>query len=584
MALTEHPANTAASLEEIQQGWHELTSRVSQLEAEREALERENQQLRFLMERAIEHRQKSHGELVLLLTGLVSKLPINDVGLVVSKLVEHNRHLSEVCAALAKGTVDSELPQPAVLKALEQTRRDLLAALKPTVEELIRLETPLEADMLQSLVTQPDLFYSPAVVRANRCFVKGQTPRERIVREFGEQALIFFNDMTTDPKLNPRPKPEEIVLAFKHDFETLFGEQPALLGDKRNHLLALHQKTQRSKAPTEQARAQKAAFQRLSFILDLIHYYQNQSTEPPDVVFAQRLPALVEQLVVTGPHDTLEEKAILEAESLLAFVVNSDHRLMVVNNMGKAGGAGKTLRHVLRLRIEKAPDHDEVIADFIKHLIPSSAKAAPSTQSLAPVVRLVHPALQRRVVRAIMSSERIRRSDAEALGSALGKALGLSGLEAEARAAAPVPPELERELAWRKIKELITQRADPAAIAAAFRDRLHAKYEADEIKQSWLTFIEADPMSFIRTFCQLPYLPDGRTDPVARAVMETYITRLTHEKYTATYTKVVNSLRNMFRAKADSPTLMNFLALARWVDPESANKLSVDIGMAPPPR
>src|SRR6266850_629286 len=86
-----------ASLEEIQQGWHELTLRVRQLEAENIALEGENKSLRFLLERVIEHRQKSHGELVLLLSGLVSKLPINDVGVIVSRLVEHNAHVSEIC-------------------------------------------------------------------------------------------------------------------------------------------------------------------------------------------------------------------------------------------------------------------------------------------------------------------------------------------------------------------------------------------------------------------------------------------------------------------------------------------------------
>ena len=60
---------SAASVEEIQQGWHELTSRVGQLEAERNLLEQENKALRFLLERVIDHRQKSHSELVLLLTG-----------------------------------------------------------------------------------------------------------------------------------------------------------------------------------------------------------------------------------------------------------------------------------------------------------------------------------------------------------------------------------------------------------------------------------------------------------------------------------------------------------------------------------
>src|SRR5213076_2194460 len=103
MTSTESAASVVASPEEVQQGWHELTLRVKQLEAERLAQEQENKTLRALLERVIEHRQKSHGELIMLLTGLVSRLPINDVGVVVSKLVEHNAHVAETCAVLTKG-------------------------------------------------------------------------------------------------------------------------------------------------------------------------------------------------------------------------------------------------------------------------------------------------------------------------------------------------------------------------------------------------------------------------------------------------------------------------------------------------
>jgi hypothetical protein len=226
MTSVENGTNTPASVEEMQRGWHDLSLRVGQLESERCALEGENRALRFLLERVIEHRQKSHGELVLLLTDLVSKLPSNDVGLMVSMLVEHTRNVSEVCAVLAKGNAGADLPQPAVLRMLDQTKRDLLAAVKPSVEELVQLDPPLDSAMLRSLVEKPELFFSPAVVRANRCFVKGQVPRERIVSEFGPEALVFFNDMTTDPKLNPSPKPEEIVLGFKSDFLALFQQNP----------------------------------------------------------------------------------------------------------------------------------------------------------------------------------------------------------------------------------------------------------------------------------------------------------------------------------------------------------------------
>jgi hypothetical protein len=298
------PASTA-SLEEIQQGWHELTTRVGQLEAERNLLEQENKALKFLLERVIDHRQKSHSELVLLLTGLVSKLQINDIGVIVSRLVEHNTNVSQYLAALVKGTVDVAIPQPALLKTLEQTKRDLTNALKPLVDELIQSDASFEPELLQSLLNDTEQFYSQRMVRANRCFIKGQVARERVVKDFGPEALVFFNDMTTDPKLNPSPKPEEIVLNFKNDFEALFQQHSAAgqVPEKWKPLPALYQSIQRGKTPTDAARTLRITFQKISFIIELLHFYEHQNTEPPDVTFAQRLPVLVEQLVVTGPQD-----------------------------------------------------------------------------------------------------------------------------------------------------------------------------------------------------------------------------------------------------------------------------------------
>jgi hypothetical protein len=581
MTQTENVTATVASVDEIQKGWHDLMLRVEQLETERSVLEQENKSLRFLLERVIEHRQKSHGELILLLTSLVSKLPINDIGVVVSKLVEHNSHVAEVSSILAKGKVESALPQPAVLKALDHTKRELQAAVKPLVEELIALEPPLEKETLEALLTQPETFFSPRVVRATRCFIKGQIPKERVVRQFGEEALAFFNDMTTDKKLNPNPKQEEIVLAFRSDFEALFQQNPNLVANKRDELMALYQRVQKSKGQTDQVRAQKHTFQKLSFILDLIHYYGNQSTEAPDVVFAQRLPVLIEQLVITGPQDRLDEKLIVEAERLLAFILNPDYRQAVVNNIGKGGGLGRTLRYVLTLRAQKMPASDEimhsVIPDFVKHLIPPQSN--PTAELLASVLRLINPDMQRFVVRAIMDTDRLRKEAAEALGKAVGKELGLTGLD-QLKPEVTITPEMERQMAWDKIKLLITGRTEPSAIANAMRTRLHLKYEPDEIKQSWITLTEADPISFIRVFCQLPYLPDGSTDPVARAIMETYVSRLMHEKYASTYHKVLNSLRNMHKANPHSPTLLNFIALTKWVDSEAANRISADVGIA----
>jgi hypothetical protein len=577
MAQTENLAPAAVPLEQMQREWDGLKSKLVQLETEQSALEMEIKALRRLLESSIDHRQKSHGELVIVLTNLVSKLPLNDVGIIIARLMEHNARTAEFLSALLKGKPGEMPPAPPALKVFEETKHNLLAAVKQAAEELIHLDTPLETEMLQSLFKQPELFFSPKMARANRCFNKGQLPRERVAKEFGEGALIFFNDLTTDPKLNPHPKPEEIVLGFKYDFDDLFKKNPNAIPDKRQELQALHQKVQRSKGTKEPARSQKIVFAKLSFAAELLHYYENQNTELPEGVFAQRLPVLIEQCVVPGNQDDLDEKLILQAEELLAFVISPDHRQMVVNNIGKSGGTAKTLKFVIKFRTEKVAAAEELMTEFVKHLVPSMPP------SLASVLRLVKPDAQRAFVRAVRSSDKMRKDDAEILSKALAAELKLADLEEEIRKLTTLSPEAERQIAWEGIKDFIAQRAEPAIIAAAIRDRLHAKYDADELKQSWLILVEADVMTFIRTFCQLPYLPDGSTDPIAQTLMQTYVTRLTHEKYAAVYQKVVNSLKNMFKANSASPTLVNFLTLVKWVDAEASKKLSADIGMAEAP-
>ena len=571
MSQTDKPAAPLPSLEEIQRDWNDLALRVQQSETECTALEQENKALRQLLERVVEHRKKSHGELVNLITTLVTKLPINDVGVIVTRLVEHSASVNEVSAALVHGKNEENLLQPAILKVLDRTKRDLAAAIKPLVEELIRLDAALDPAMLQALVTQPESFFHPATVRASRAFVKGQVAREQIVREFGDEALIFFRDLTTDAKFNPRPKPEEIMLGFKSDFEELLRQNPDVVAAKRAELVALQKKVRLSR----ESRAQKMAFLKLSFVLELLHYYENQSTESPDVVFAQRLPPLVEQLVVASEVDNLDEHLIQQAETLLAFIINADYRQAVVNNFGKAGGAARTLRFVLTFRSAIFTEHDPVTAEFVRHLL--GAQKNPPPETLVPVLRLVSPDAQKTIVRAILNSDRLRREEAEALGKALVKELGLPELPANSEGG--FASDKTHMNAWDIIKELIASRAAPGEITEAIRKQLHAKYDADEVKQSWLVLAESDPMSLVRVFCLLPYLPDGQTDPVARAVLESYANRLTHEKYAATYTKVVNALRNLFKVKADSPALVNFIALVKWVDPESAQKITKDIGM-----
>ena len=577
MAENVNGTGPIAAVEEIQKSWHDLTLKVRQMDAELTMVEQENKVLRSLLERMVEHRQKSHAEMVSILTTLVTKLPINDIGVVVSRLVEHNAQVNEVCAALAKGKMDDNQLQPVILKILEKTKSDLAAFLKATVAELIKLEAPFEAGLLQSLLEKPDKFHSPAFVRANRAFVKGQVPRERIIKEFGEPALIFFKDITTDPKHNPHPKPEEIMLAFQNDFETLLQQNPDAVSAKRNELAALHRKIQQSRAATESARAQKNAFLRLSFAGELLHYYQNQSTESPDVVFAQRLPPLVEQIVITGENDTLDEKLVRQAEDLLAFIIKPDHRNSVINNMGKAGGLARSLRFVLTFRAEKLTELDTATLDLIKHMI--SGGKVPRTADFLPIMRLIPPDMQAVIIRAITATERLRREDAENFSKAIARELGLKDLEARLIARSIVSPEQERKMVWIGIEDLIASRATPGDIAAAIRNRLHARYDADEVKQSWLTLTGTDPMSFIRIFCLLPYLPDGQTDLTVRPLLESYVQRLLHEKYAAIYAKILTTLRNMFKARADGPALVNFLALVKWIDPEAEAKLAKDIGM-----
>lgn len=568
--------------EEMARDWSEVRLRLEQLSSRCTLLEQEVKSLRHLLERVIEHRQKSHGELVLLLTGLVSKLPIQDVGVFVSRLVEHNAHVSDILTALGKGQTDTELVRPPLLEALEETKNRLREAARAAVRDLMHLETPLEPEMLQSLVEEPERFFSPPVVRATRCFVKGQIPRERILRQFGEAALFCFQDMTTDPKLNPRPKPEEIALAFRPEAEQLLQQDNSLPAEQRSALLDLLRRIRQSRGNSPEARAQKEAFTRLSFILDLLHFYENQSTEPVDVVFAQRLPALIEQLVLTPNETQLTDTAIQKAEELLGLVLSPEHRLMIINNIGKTGGSARTLKFLLRLRAPETADLDVVVLDFIRHLCPAGAKSPPGASQLLPLLRLLPQDRQKMVVRALLGTERLPKEKARALALELVQLLGLPPIESQGQPQT-LPPEFERERAWDQIRDKLQHHADAREVAAAIRDRLHAHYNADELRQSWLVLSQADPMTFIRVCSALPYDARGKTDPIAHPALQSYVTRLMHEKYAATYHRLLNSLRQIHKLKPDSPTLHNFLAVVRWVDPAAAARITADLGLQPQP-
>ena len=180
-------------------------------------------------------------------------------------------------SALAKGKIEATQIQPQMMRQLDDAKRNLKAAVAPMVEELIKLDSPIDHALLKMFVQNPEHFFSPHAVRANRGYVKGQVPRKRIVREFGEAALIFFTDVTTDPKLNPRPNPDDIMLIISSNLEELLKQNPSVVPEKHAELRALNQRIQSSKSSSEGARAQKQAFLRLSFVLELLHYYENQN-------------------------------------------------------------------------------------------------------------------------------------------------------------------------------------------------------------------------------------------------------------------------------------------------------------------
>ena len=174
------------ALEEIQRDWPDLKLRLQDTEVQCRVLEQENKALRGLLEKVVEHRKKSHSELVTLVTTLATKMPINDVGMIVTRLMEHGASVNEVCSAIISGRNEENFLQPAILRALDKAKNELTAAIKPLVEELIRLEAPLDPGQLRALIDQPEAFFTPAGRRANRAYVKGQVPQEQIVRDFGE--------------------------------------------------------------------------------------------------------------------------------------------------------------------------------------------------------------------------------------------------------------------------------------------------------------------------------------------------------------------------------------------------------------
>ncbi len=73
------------------------------------------------------------------------------------------------------------------------------------------------------------------------------------------------------------------------------------------------------------------------------------------MIFAQRLPAVVEQLLATGSHEKLEESFGCDDRRLIG-IYYPDHRHMIVNNLGKDRRPRKNIeiRSLLWLRAGKS--------------------------------------------------------------------------------------------------------------------------------------------------------------------------------------------------------------------------------------
>src|SRR6185503_3510648 len=112
--------------------------------------------------------------------------------------------------------------------------------------------------------------------------------------------------------------------------------------------------------------------------------------------------------------------------------------------------------------------------------------------------------VQLRVIQTLFDTDRMTKDKADQLGKAVAAALELK-LPEKPKGQLADSDQIASQRAWTRVKELIAGRADAATVAGAIRDRLNVKYDSDEVRQSWLTLIEADSISFIRIFCQMPY-------------------------------------------------------------------------------
>ncbi len=231
MAQTENDPGPVPSVEEIQKAWRELTLKVGQLDAELTAAQQDNKVLRSLMERMIEHRQRSHSELI-----THSHRPRRQIA-----PQRPRRHRLAAGRAQRAGRRGFRQPCQGENRGRSAAARHPEGAGENQARPRHRLEGPPPGNWRGSTrhsrpasssrssssrtpFSRPPSSAPPAVTS------RATSPRERVVKEFGEEALVFFKDLTTDVEIQSAPQAGRnragLQKRFRGAAEKQFRHQP----------------------------------------------------------------------------------------------------------------------------------------------------------------------------------------------------------------------------------------------------------------------------------------------------------------------------------------------------------------------
>jgi len=209
------------------------------------------------------------------------------------------------------------MPQPTVLKNRTNQTRFSLPPSSLAVEELIRLETPLEKRDLQSLVEQPDAFFFRRESSAPTMLRQRANPPRRVGAGIWRQALVFFNDMSTDAKAEPNPSRGDRLI-FKMISRRCSNKIPRSCPITRATDGVVSACQQSKAQPSMPARKSSRSPDSPSSSNCSISY-QNQSTEAPTCCLRNGCPRWSSNWFLGSGQDTLDEKLIGEAERAAGF-------------------------------------------------------------------------------------------------------------------------------------------------------------------------------------------------------------------------------------------------------------------------